>query len=683
MDLTAAVPFRLGEFEVTPSRCEIARGETVARVEPKVMAVLLALAARRGKTVSRETLFEEVWDGRAVTDDALTRCISALRRIFRDSPSVEIKALPKLGYILVADAAAAAPLRTTTQNERATRSPALFVAAAGVAFALATTAVLSFGDNSQRTAVAGGQVRPLTAMPGLELYPALSPAGGQVAFAHKDTSGRWDLYLKSLAGGEPQRLTDDVARERLPVWSRAGDELAYVRSDGEACEIIRVAVPGGTARKIADCGAKLVGSLDWSPDGKLLVLTRSDERLAPGRLAFIALEGAPPSFILEPALSAEDARFSRDGRSLALTLSSAIGAEDIYTLDMATGALERITHDNAKIHGLDWSGLGVIYGSNRGGSFGLHRASLNGGRPTSLLPSLQDIENPSVVNNRVAYEAWTETGGLNVFAPNKGSPTLPPDSTRLEWHPDIARDGAIAFVSDRDGAPEVWLSKDGKVRQLTAFGDAYIHTAKFSPDGARIAFSAPRDGHFNLFLVDREGRQTRLTDGAANDMSPAWSKDGRTLYFASDRGGSWRIWRHDIETGAQTAISNISARAVYVLDESNLLTVDPQRGGLTRIAIDGKQTPIRLIDNLAPSDWANVAVSGNQVFYISREPPDRAVLRRFDLDTRKDEALSDLEDFYFRSGLTVADGAIVYATTRVEDVSLMLFEEYRLTADAE
>jgi DNA-binding winged helix-turn-helix (wHTH) protein len=104
MDLTATEPFRLGDFDVTPARCEIARGEAVTRVEPKVMAVLVALAHRRGETVSREKLFEEVWDGRAVTDDALTRCISALRRVFREGEGVEIRALPKLGYLLTAEA---------------------------------------------------------------------------------------------------------------------------------------------------------------------------------------------------------------------------------------------------------------------------------------------------------------------------------------------------------------------------------------------------------------------------------------------------------------------------------------------------------------------------------------------------------------------------------------------------
>jgi len=672
MDLTSIEPFRLGAFEVTPARGEIACGGTIARVEPKVMAVLVALARRCGETVSRERLIEDVWQGRAVTDDALTRCISALRRIFRDAHGVEIKALPKLGYVLTV---ATSP--TVAAPKTKPRPPALWLGL-GAVVALALTAVLSFRPTDPREPI-DAKIVPMTALPGLELYPTLAPAGGQLAFAHRDPTGQWDLYVKSVAGGDPQRLTRDAAREQHPVWSSAGDEIAYVRREGDACELYRLAVPGGAPRKVADCGAKLVQSLDWSPDGRLLVLAVSDARLDPGRLAFVALGGESPRVSLDSRLSVEDVRFAPDGRSLALTLSSAIGAEDVYDLALDGGALTRITHDNAKVHGLDWSpdGRDVIYASNRGGSFGLQRVARSGGAPVALLPTLQDVENPTRAGARIVYEAWTESGALNVLMldATKRPPQLPTDSTRLEWHPDGAADGAIAFVSDRGGAPEVWLAKDGAVRQLTSFGDAYIHTPKFSPDGARIAFSAPRDGRFNLFLVDREGRQRRLTNGAANDMSPAWSADGATLYFASDRGGNWAVWKLDVPTQAATRVSNVAARAVYVVSDRELLVVDPAQGGLRRLDLSKPDVASAPIAELAPSDWANVTIASGVLYYVRREPPDRAALRRLDLATMRDAFVQDLPDFYFRSGLTVTDGALIYADTKVEDVSLMLLDQ--------
>jgi Tol biopolymer transport system component/DNA-binding winged helix-turn-helix (wHTH) protein len=678
MNLTASESFRLGAFEIAPARGEITRDGATVRVEPKVMAVLVVLARRQGETISREALLDEVWDGRAVTDDALTRCISALRRIFRSGGGVEIKALPKLGYVLTVEAAT--PGTKPSSVEQPVRASwlglTLLVLAVGTTllFALRGTTPVDPRDDAR--------VRPLTAMPGLELHPALTPSGGQVAFVHRDPGGQWDLYVRSLAGGEPQRLTNDAAREQHPAWSSTSDEIVYVRGEGEACDLMRLAVPGGTPRAIAPCGAAFVRSLDWSPDGAILVLTVADTRLEPGRLVFAALSGKPPQVPLDPALSAEDARFSADGTLIALTLSPAIGAEDIYTLDLRTNERRRLTRDNAKVHGLDWTtdGLAIVYASNRAGSFGLHRVSLAGGPPTSLMPALQDIESPSVAGGRTAYEMWTESGRLNALALEQARTPLrlPPDSTRLEWHPDVAADGAMTFVSDRDGAPEVWLWQSGAARQLTDFGDAYIHTPKFSRDGKRIVFSAPRDGRFNLFVVDREGRQRRLTEGPFNDMSPAWSRDDAALYFASDREDGWRVWKLDLATGAQTRVSNAPARAVYVSGERELLVVDPVEGGLRRVQLDRPDEATVAIADLAPSDWANVFVADENIFYIRREPPDRAVLRRLDRMTGRDEAIRELDDFYFRSGLAGHHGSLIYATTKVEDVSLMLLERRSL-----
>ena len=130
------------------------------------------------------------------------------------------------------------------------------------------------------------------------------------------------------------------------------------------------------------------------------------------------------------------------------------------------------------------------------------------------------------------------------------------------------------------------------------------------------------------------------------------------------------------------AASSTLARAVYVLNPRELLTVDPIEGGLFRVDLTNPDARHPLTTGTAPSDWANVAVTNAGVLYIRREPPDRAVLHRLNPATGRDEKVADLEDFYFRSGLAVKpDGTIVYATVEVEDVSLMLFEEGRLTAE--
>lgn len=52
-------------------------------------------------------------------------------------------------------------------------------------------------------------------------------------------------------------------------------------------------------------------------------------------------------------------------------------------------------------------------------------------------------------------------------------------------------------------------------------------------------------------LPIRQCQRQAITDGRAYDDKPHWAPDGRTIYFASDRGGLWNVWgrRFDPATG--------------------------------------------------------------------------------------------------------------------------------------
>ncbi|MFB3922895.1 MAG: winged helix-turn-helix domain-containing protein [Terriglobia bacterium] len=95
--------FRVGEWLIQPELGRIVGRGKSTRTEPKVIQVLQALAESAGDMVPREELIGRVWPGVFVTDDALTRCISVLRRIFEDSrerPQV-IETISKRGYRLI------------------------------------------------------------------------------------------------------------------------------------------------------------------------------------------------------------------------------------------------------------------------------------------------------------------------------------------------------------------------------------------------------------------------------------------------------------------------------------------------------------------------------------------------------------------------------------------------------
>ena len=96
--------FRVGPWTARPSINTLSQNGTSARLEPKVMEVLVRLASEPGEVVSKENILKTVWSDTFVSDDVLIRSVSELRRVFGDDAREPqfIETIPKRGYRLVA-----------------------------------------------------------------------------------------------------------------------------------------------------------------------------------------------------------------------------------------------------------------------------------------------------------------------------------------------------------------------------------------------------------------------------------------------------------------------------------------------------------------------------------------------------------------------------------------------------
>ena len=83
INLAETPDFDLGALRVSPARRQVSMSGECRELEPKVARVLIALASASPAVVSRDNLVEQCWDGRIVGDDALNRCILALRHLAR------------------------------------------------------------------------------------------------------------------------------------------------------------------------------------------------------------------------------------------------------------------------------------------------------------------------------------------------------------------------------------------------------------------------------------------------------------------------------------------------------------------------------------------------------------------------------------------------------------------------
>ncbi len=91
------------EFSLDISRRELRRGSELISIEPKVFDLLVHLITHRERVVSKNDLVEVVWDGRVVSDSALTSAINAARVAIGDSGEAQrlIKTYPRRGVRFV------------------------------------------------------------------------------------------------------------------------------------------------------------------------------------------------------------------------------------------------------------------------------------------------------------------------------------------------------------------------------------------------------------------------------------------------------------------------------------------------------------------------------------------------------------------------------------------------------
>jgi Tol biopolymer transport system component/DNA-binding winged helix-turn-helix (wHTH) protein len=581
--------FVAGDWTVDPEMNTLTREGLERRVEPKVMRVLVTLASNPSHVFSKEELIAAVWADTFVGDDVLTRCISILRRITEDDAHAPhfIQTVPKVGYRLVAAIAELPEMETVAEGamvlESLPEAPPVVAGDAGagrlrlplklprgLAGMVAVAAVLAgaaYVRHEMRTpggAAAGFRTVQFTSYDGEQTQPAFSPDGTRIAFVWIAGGGATRrIYVKRIGEESLTELAADGGQQYSPVWSPDGRQIAYLGRSSEGLGLyVAEARQGGAARRIfipQEPSHWEQGALAWSADGKSLIFPDHDGSQPNSSIFQLdlatrnvrSITSPPPGFEgdLNPA-------YSPDGTKIAFTRASETAVRDIFWISVADGGVHQLTSDRMNIDSLTWSedGGSILFSSNRGGKYGLWRMGLKGGQPERLPVGSEDAFQPAV-GPKPGQLAYAQGSAVwSIVRIKAGAATQPErvlSSTQQDSAPSLSPDGRyFAIQSLRSGSQEIWISSmDGKeLRQLTFLrgpltgSPAWSNHVEGQPD--RILFDSRPDGHSHIFAVPAGGGQSRqLSFGNANDIVPRWSRDDQWVYFRSNRGGRWQLWK--------------------------------------------------------------------------------------------------------------------------------------------
>ena len=489
-----------------------------------------------------------------------------LQRCLRKDPERRAHSMADLRLALeeVKEESESGTLAAAPAGVRSKRRKIPWIVAAVVLAALAGAAFWYLREN--RMPQEALQAVPLTTYPGNESYPSFSPDGKQVAFVwNGEKQDNYDIYVKLIGPGRPLRLTTDPALDIAPAWSPDGASIAFGRLGrlGKA-KLMLVSALGGAERELAEVLYPPSGSdtMNWSPDGRWLVVPGGDSAEKPSALWLVSVEsGEKRQITLPPANNLGDyfGTFSPDGRTLAFVRYTAGSTSDLYVLPLAEnlsakGEPRRLSNDNRIIIGIAWTADGreIVFASDRGGSQGLWRMAVSGsGEPRRLSVGENGVF-PSISRqgNRLVYSQ--SISDSNIWRVNLSDPREPPTqliaSTRADSNPQYSPDGnKIVFNSNRSGNTEVWVCDADGSNPVQLLATGYSGSPRWSPDGQRIAFDSNTGGTWQIYTVSAHGgRPQRLTRSAANDLRPNWSHDGNWIYFGSNRSGGSQpdqVWK--------------------------------------------------------------------------------------------------------------------------------------------
>ena len=188
----------------------------------------------------------------------------------------------------------------------------------------------------------GSQLQLLTNSAGHSYYPTFAPGGQMIVFA-SNRLGSFDLYLLILKSGNLSQLTKNIGNVVSPSFSPDGEKIVFANRAADGPTAIWVIDKGGVNPKLLYAGPNTIVATAWSPDGQTIAYAMAVDQPNEYQVFLMNADGTNHRRLSQGLMGiGGNLDWSPDGKYL-LIFAGPPGDKDIFRLEVATGNYVQLT----------------------------------------------------------------------------------------------------------------------------------------------------------------------------------------------------------------------------------------------------------------------------------------------------------------------------------------------------
>lgn len=564
----------------------LSKENKTVRMEPMMSDLLAYFCRHPNSVISKTQLLDDVWNGRYVSDNTVSKLVTKLRKALQDdarNPQF-IVTVPKKGYRFIAESEQIEEKKETfvdtniSSKKQPSRLYYLFFLALCV-----ITSVVWFALSSHTAHKTIVSAKAVTSDKGSEYFPSFAADGVRLAYMNHDGE-KIRLYVKNIYSGEQVEVKHD---ENLSVgpgsWNDSGTKLVYLVANQDSCQYYIREFNGlvmSAPKLIYTCNAGSFGIIKFTHNDNLLIFAESPERGKPYSLYSLALDSGQTQWLPQPDIHlGGNSQFDLHPTENKLLISSPDEQqwEGFYQLDLETRQLSLLFKLNAYICCGIWSHDGehiVLMGENPAREIVQYK--LDGSDKIVLYMGTQLLHRPERHSNGIDYVYTAFEHELNIdeysIADNISKSILNDtfDERLAVLSPNAKQ---IAYISLSSGNEELWLyDRNTKIKKkMTQFEDGrhYLDLA-WSPDQSKVAALTLNAIH----IIDVHSGKARLLQLPEKEFRGVSFKSSNRVAFSMKLASNWQVVEYNLDDNSMTRLDPKWKSVQYAKISDNWLWVD-------------------------------------------------------------------------------------------------------------